>query len=85
MLAIAKTSLHCYLTPPKVVGTTTSSLIAVITVTASSIDTPVATECPPLDNTIVASNTVEEIPVAVVEKLLASIVDSLVNLGLVFP
>ena len=84
MLVIAKNSLNCYLTSPKVVGTT-SGLIAVISVTAASIDTSLATESLPLNNTIVASNTVEEIPVAVVEELPASIVDSLVNLGLVFP
>lgn len=63
----------------------TSSLIAVIIVAASSIDTPFATVCLPADNTIVTSYTVEEIPLAVVEELLASAVDSLVNLGLVFP
>jgi hypothetical protein len=78
------TLLVCYLTSPNVVCAN-SSLVAVITVTASSIDTSLATESLPLDNTIVTSNTVKEIPVAVVEELPASIVDSLVNLGLVFP
>lgn len=84
IFAIARHSPRCYLTLPKMVGTTTSSLIAVIIVTASSIDTSLATESLPLDNTIVSSDAVEEIPVAVVEELLASVVDSLVNLGLVF-
>lgn len=63
---------------------TTSSLIAVIIVTTSTIDTSFVTECRPLDNTIVASYTVEKISATVVEKLLASVVDSLVNLGQIF-
>ncbi|KFY63224.1 hypothetical protein V496_04073 [Pseudogymnoascus sp. VKM F-4515 (FW-2607)] len=63
---------------------TTSGLVAEIIVTTSTIDASFATECLPLDNTIVASYTVEKISVAVVDMSLAGVEDSLVNLGLVF-
>lgn len=81
---ITRISLPCRLILPKVICTP-SSLAAVITTVTSSIETPVATICLPLDNTAVAPCAVEQIPQAVVDELFPRVEDSQVNLGLVFP
>lgn len=54
-----------------------------VTLVSSSINTPSTTVF--LPNTFIASCTIEEVIFAIVDFLLASIVDSLVDLGLVVP
>lgn len=54
-----------------------------VTLVSSSIDTPSTTAFLPINYTFIASYTIEEIVFAIVDFLLASIVDSLVDLGLV--
>lgn len=60
-------------------------LLTVVTLVSSSINTPTSAAFLPINNTFIASYTVEEIILAIVDFLLASIVDSLVDLGLIIP